>query len=302
MPDMKDLDLNISLSTGATGDIATDDDFSDLLSTVITATESGDPAPKHHDVTIPVPNKTEITAEQYNRAKEQLIRSLKESADLLAELDKLPIVEGTELSLEEQQAAFTEAVELDAICRSYMTGPYFEAAGSKKKDEIVIAVKSIKQSSKTTRTDRYGLEVFKLMPEDVKTSITLSTNPLIVIFGTILNTAVKTVGKAINKNLIKKVFLSHLKTNPTIKAKMWQMIGSFYAKKDELSDALKYYGDMFKDQLSENDLKLDAIKLKVNFVTNQRNFSGYCYLLVVTDGTEKLADIDIDVDESDGKK
>lgn len=301
MPDMKDLDLDITSNTGA--EAATEDDFSDLLSTVISATESGDPAPKSHDVTIPVPNKTEITAEQYNKAKDQLIRTLKESADLLAELEQTPIVETAELSLDEQQAAYTEAVELDAIYRSYLAGPYFEAVRSRNKDGIVTAVNAIKKASRSTRTDKYGLEVFKLMPEDIRPQVIISENPYEVIASTLFHTIVGTVAKAVNRSVIKKLILTSLKDNPTIKAKAWQTVGSFYAKESELSDALEYYSDLFEEPLSGGDLKLEAIKLKASFVTKQRNFYGYCYLLIVADkSSSKSEDITIDIDETKDKK
>lgn len=297
MPDMKDLELDLDLTTGTA---ATEDDFSNLLNTVINATESGDPAPKPHDVTIPVPNKTEITVEQYNRAKEQLIRSLKESADLLAELDTLPIVEGAELSLDEQQEAYTEAVELDAICRSYMTGPYFEAAKESKKKEIVEAVAAIKQASKTTRTDKYGLEVFKFMKEDIITDVVSvgGTDPLTTLTNFIITFGGANLSRAISKSVVKKLMLSRLRKDKTIKAKLWQMVGSFYAKEDELSDAMKYYTELFKDQLAEDGLKLRSIKLKVTRRTKQRNYDGYCYLLIVADSSGSEGDIDIQVDDT----
>lgn len=112
---------------------------------------SGTPSAKPYDAaSIPIPNKTTITADEYNSTLDALKKSFKEASDVMTALQEMKIVDKTP---EQCQEEYTEACLEEALMESYMNGPLFEAAKDDKKDDIKKAVKTIGKKIKQSRSN-----------------------------------------------------------------------------------------------------------------------------------------------------
>ena len=102
-------------------------------------TQTETPTAKPYDAnSISVPSRATLTVDQYNQAIDQLQKSFKEGAELLAALQQVTIVNE---SVEERQDQYLESAILDA----YADGPMFESVDRSDKDQLKKLVKSIRK-------------------------------------------------------------------------------------------------------------------------------------------------------------
>jgi hypothetical protein len=121
----------------------TKDQFSllDDLLTESTTDENNDTfGTQRHDVSIPVPQTTQLTTKQHDAALTALKQSFKEAADIIDSIMNAEIVDD---KVYDEQAEFTENALTDALYESVINGPLFEKVDRTDKEAVKNIVKTI---------------------------------------------------------------------------------------------------------------------------------------------------------------
>lgn len=118
------------------------------------------PKAKPYDAaSIPVPQGTELTTDEWNKAMSALKQSFKEGYELMGMLESMKIVEKSKNQI--QQELMDNAM-YEAMLQSIEDGPFFEEVDRSDKNEIKAIVRKIRRSVKKVLAD-YDME-FGSMP------------------------------------------------------------------------------------------------------------------------------------------
>jgi hypothetical protein len=269
------------------------------VSIAVPGGDSERPKGARSDVNISIPSKTEISVDQYNDALSSIKKSFKEGVELLEILETANV---SQVTLDELQEDYTIA----HIFESYMTGPYMESLDKSHRTKVNKIIRSIVKNQKKAANDKYGLTTF--FPRISKPGVLIGSQLGGVVGGIIASAnqlgatvmapalpisigagAIGAVagGLALGSAKIKRWMTKRMLANKYFQMHLWQMLGTFTTKRENLEKALDYYRKKYEEELE--DYTFNAAEVNgLRFPSREAQF-----ILLVDDNKARLASIKI---------
>ena len=202
----------------------------------------------------PSANKTEITADEYNKAVNDLQKSFKEFADIAAAIANLKIVDTNSFneSANNNAAAFLEVAMDNAFMEAYENGAFFEAVERKDKKEVKAIVAKLRSSLPNS-----------LKEDNIKF---YKTN----MFGRLIWDTITVVAV---KDLITTEENTYNSYSAFLQQRLWQIVGVINIEKQNISTVLKRLNEEYKDELGE--YKILALQVTKDLVDLFRTKLGW---------------------------
>lgn len=220
----------------------------------------------------PSANKTEITADEYNKAVSDLQKSFKEFADVAAAIADLKIVDTNSFneSANNNAAAFLEVAMDNAFMEAYENGAFFEAVERKDKKEVKAIVAKLRSSLPNS-----------LKEDNIKF---YKTNMVGRLIWDIVTAPGKVISKPVKEISVNVNITSNNKGSSSFAAflqqRLWQIVGVINIEEQNISTVLKRLNEEYKDELGEykilalqvtKDL-LDLFRTKLGWKNVKKSF------------------------------
>jgi len=211
----------------------------------------------------PSANKTEITADEYNKAVNDLQKSFKEFADIAAAIANLKIVDTNSFneSANNNAAAFLEVAMDNAFMEAYENGAFFEAVERKDKKEVKAIVAKLRSSlPNSLKEDNIKFYKTNMVGRLIWDVVTAPSN-LISMPVHDINININTISRG------KSSFGTFLSQ------RLWQIVGVINIESQNIGTVLKRLNEEYKDELGE--YKILALQVTKDLVDLFRTKLGW---------------------------